>query len=80
MPAPLPSTSVSAGPSARSSPSVQPTPASLPLPGGVNGYARHMQSNGDLKRDLEVEHLQPAKKMRVADDLGHRSLAVPAVN
>ncbi|KAI0696005.1 hypothetical protein BC835DRAFT_1406060 [Cytidiella melzeri] len=82
MAAPPPSTSVSAGPSVRSSPTSQaPLPLpSLPLSTGLNGYARHVQSNGDLKRDLEAEHLQPAKKMRVTDDLGYRSLAVPPVN
>ena len=86
MPPPPPSTSVSAGPSARSSPTGQPPtqpplpPPSLQLAPGMNGYPRHVSSNGELKRELDVDHVQPTKKMRVTDDLGHRSLAVPLVN
>lgn len=69
-----PSTSVSAGPSARNSPNSQP----MPLSGALNGYSQHSHEH-DLKRSLESEHAHPAKKMRVTDDLGHRGLAVSSV-
>ncbi|KAI0771392.1 hypothetical protein BC629DRAFT_1583323 [Irpex lacteus] len=59
-------------PKARSSPTAQ--THQLPPPPPV------ICCNGELKRELDVDHVQPAKKMRVTDDLGHRSLAVPLVN